>query len=112
MIGLHKSRRLSYYNILYMEETKTKGTWGGKREGAGRKPKPKPTRGGKREGAGRKKGTHIKENPLTSHLSFRCSADTLRRAQLLREQTKGDDVPFNRLFELWVESIAKDYGIE
>ena len=72
----------------------------------------KERRGGARPGAGRKKGVHIKENPLIAHISFRASEDTLRRVKELREQTKEDDIPFNRLFELWVEELAKDYGIE
>lgn len=77
--------------------------------------KKKGSWGGKREGAGRKKGVsigHIKEDPMTAHVSFRTHGNTLRRVQQLREITKNDDVPFNRMFEAWVEDIAKEYGIE
>jgi hypothetical protein len=68
--------------------------------------------GGRREGAGRKKGTKMVENPISEHLSFRVTADTLRRVKALREMTKEDDLSFNRQFELWVKDIAQDYGIE
>ena len=37
---------------------------------------------------------------------------TQRRIKELREATKSDEMPFNRMFESWVEDMAKEYGIE
>ena len=81
-----------------MEEEVKKRQWGGKRAGAGRKK-------GKRIG-------HIKENPKSEHITFRVTANTTRRIKQLRELTKDDAMPFNRMFEAWVEEYAKDYGLE
>lgn len=73
--------------------------------------KTKPTWGGRRAGAGRKKGTKMVEDPISEHLSFRVRKDTLQRVRALRELTKNDTMPFNRMFEAWVEDMARDYGI-
>lgn len=75
------------------EKEKNESGWGGKREGAGRKAR----------GAAA---------PLVAQDVFRVTADTHRRITELRQATKDDDIPFNRMFELWVEGLAKDYGIE
>ena len=74
----------------------------------------KENRGGKREGAGRKKGTCTiyEGEALTSQLTLRVRAITSERIKQLRELTKGDTMPFNRMLESWVEDLAKDYGIE
>ena len=77
----------------YVRQTKNPKGWGGKREGAGN----------------RAKGA---DGPLTSQDVFRVTADTHRRIKALRELTAQDDKPFNRMFELWVEDLAKDYGID
>ena len=74
-------------------------------------------RGGRREGAGRKKGVQVGpyrggESMLTENDTFRVSADTHRRIKQLREMTKGDTMPFNRMFEVWVKQLASEYGIE
>jgi len=73
-------------------EKKKKGTWGGKREGAGRKP--------------------MGEEAHTSPVFFSVRPGILRKVQGLREATKQDDMPFNRMFEKWVEDLAQEYGIE
>lgn len=73
-------------------EKKKKGTWGGKREGAGRKP--------------------MGEEAHTAPVFFRVKPGIHRKVLALREATKQDDMPFNRMFEQWVEDMAKDYGIE
>lgn len=85
-----------------------------KKRGRGRPPKEKPKEhegwGGKREGAGRKaKGATA---PLVAHVTIRVTDATMRRVQQLRESTKQDELPFNRMFEKWVEEYAKEYGIE
>ena len=72
----------------------------------------KNTHGGRREGAGRKKGVQIKANPRTHHFSFGVSEQAIRRANELRKLTKHDDVPFVEMLELWIEDLAKEYGIE
>ena len=78
--------------------------------------KTKGTHGGKREGAGRKKGWtgHYKkmDNPHTKMLPFRVTENTYRRVKELRELTKDDTMPFVAMFEDWVKEIATDYGIE
>lgn len=75
-----------------------------------RKKKEKDPRGGAREGAGRKRldptGVRL------DHATFSISAETARRIKALREATKNDDLPFNRMFEKWVEELAEAYGIE
>lgn len=99
---------------------KKQSSWGGKREGAGRKrvnpPKPKPaekgTWGGRREGAGRKAGVKIVENPRNTMLPFRVSELTAQRVKALRELTKQDEMPFVTMLENWVADLAKEYGIE
>ena len=73
-------------------EKKKKGTWGGPRPGSGRK--------------------SLGDNAIKAPLSFRVKPATLRRVRALREATRQDDMPFNRMFEQWVEDMAKDYGIE
>lgn len=73
-------------------EKKEKGSWGGRRAGAGRKP--------------------LGEDATKVHISFRVRPTTLRRVRALREATKQDDMPFNRMFEKWVEDLAQKYGIE
>ena len=72
--------------------------------------KKKETRGGARPGAGRK--PMETEKKLSVHISFRASLATDRRIRALREATKNDDLPFNRMFEKWVEELAEAYGIE
>lgn len=75
----------------------------------------KNTHGGRREGAGRKKGVKvgpIKDNPKSAGVTFRVSEKTLRQIRELRELTKEDEINFNGMFCLWVEALAKDYGIE
>ena len=87
--------------------------WGGAREGAGRKPKPQQPiepkgRGGKREGAGRKPS----ENPRVEHVVIATTKTILQKVQQLRDATKHDELPFNRMFDKWVEDLAAEYGIE
>ena len=79
-----------------------------------KKKRKKEHRGGVREGAGRKKGTYTayEGDTLSEMLSLRVRGVTKRRVQDLRELTKHDDMPFNRLFEAWVEELAKNYGLE
>lgn len=72
----------------------------------------KPSWGGRREGAGRKKGFKLVENPKNTMLPFRVSEATARRIKQLRELTKQDDMPFVDTFEKWVEEYAQSYGIE
>ncbi len=79
------------------------------------KPKKKDGRGGKREGAGRKSGvgvTYESKEPLDEQVTMRVRAITKSRVVKLREATRDDDVPFNRMFEDWVADYAKQYGIE
>ena len=76
-----------------------------------------PNWGGKREGAGRKKGVKVgaykgRKDVLTENDTFRVSKDTHRRIKQLRELTKQDTMPFNRMFEAWVEEMASNYGID
>lgn len=78
---------------------------------------PAPIRGGARKGAGRKAGVSVGPynatgKALSKSASFCINEDTYRRIKELREMTKDDTLPFNRMFEAWVEEIAKDYGIE
>ncbi len=75
-----------------------------------RKKKEKDPRGGAREGAGRK--PKWAEGPLNSQVVMRISEATNKRIHALREATKNDDLPFNRMFEKWVEELAEAYGIE
>lgn len=94
-----------------MATTKTTTT---KKRGPGRPRKEQPKEhegwGGKREGAGRKaRGATA---PLIGHVTFRTTGMTVSRVQALREATKQDEMPFNRMFEAWVEDYAKQYGIE
>ena len=88
-----------------MEETKKR---------RGRPPKKVENRGGKREGAGRKKGacTIYEGEALTAQLTLRVRAITSQRIKQLRELTKDDTMPFNRMLEAWVEELAQDYGLE
>lgn len=91
------------------ESTKAKAT---KKKRVRRK---KETRGGKREGAGRKKGvgiTYSGGEMLSAHLSIRVREITNTRVKQLRELTKQDDMPFNRMFESWVADLAQEYGLE
>lgn len=77
--------------------------------------KKKDGRGGRREGAGRKPGVKIgpiKENPRNRSTAFSVSEKTLKQIWQLRELTRDDEVDFNKMFILWVEQTAKDYGIE
>ena len=67
--------------------------WGGKREGAGSKPK-------------------YGEEPLSSRLSMRVRTKTRERVDQLRELTKNDAMPFNQMFESWVADLAGDYGLD
>ena len=80
----------------------------------GRPPKKKDNRGGKREGAGRKGGYSVvyPDEQLTAQATFRVRAITHQRIKQLRELTKEDEMPFNRMFEAWVEEYAQSYGIE
>ena len=78
-------------------------------------PKPKKKRknerrGGAREGAGRK--TAYGGELLSATATFVVREITKQRINQLRELTKHDDMPFNRLFEAWVEELAKNYGLE
>lgn len=72
----------------------------------------KERRGGRREGAGRKKGFRLKENPRNDSVSFAVSEKTLNQIRSLRELTKDDELNFNSMFILWVEEVAKDYGLD
>ena len=85
-----------------------------KKRGRGRPPKKKENRGGKREGAGRKGGYSVAypDEQLTAQATFRVRAITHQRIKQLRELTMQDEMPFNRMFEAWVEQYAKDYGLE
>lgn len=85
-----------------------------KKRGRGRPPKKKDNRGGKREGAGRKGGYSVvyPDEQLTAQATFRVRAITHQRIKQLRELTKDDEMPFNRMFEAWVEEYAQSYGIE
>ena len=76
--------------------------------------KPKGTHGGRREGAGRKKGYSVAypNETLSGQVVIRIRAITQERIKQLRELTKDDAMPFNRMFEAWVEEYAKDYGLE
>lgn len=91
-----------------MAETTTK------KRGRGRPPKKVEHRGGKREGAGRKGGYSVAypDEQLTAQATFRVRAITHERIKKLREATKQEEMPFNRMFEAWVEERAQDYGIE
>lgn len=98
------------------EETKRKVGRPRKAEGAPTAPYYKKKNkahigwGGKREGAGKKaKGA---TGPLDAQVVMRITADTYRRIKALRDATADDDVPFNRMFELWVQELATEYGIE
>lgn len=85
-----------------------------KKRGRGRPPKKVENRGGKREGAGRKGGYSLAypDEQLSAQATFRVRTITLERIRQLRELTKDDEMPFNRMFEKWVEEYAQDYGIE
>lgn len=85
-----------------------------KKRGRGRPPKKVEHRGGKREGAGRKGGFSVAypDEQLTAQATFRVRAITHQRIKQLRELTKDDEMPFNRMFEAWVEEYAQSYGIE
>ena len=77
-----------------MKKTEKKGGWGGRRKGAGR-----PV------------GSGTKENPRNENVTFRVSEKTLGQIRQLRELTKEDEMDFNQMFVLWVEDMAKDYGL-
>lgn len=81
-----------------------------KKRGRGRPPKKVENRGGKREGAGRK--PKYDGDAMSAHITFRVKEATYHRVRQLRELTKDDEMPFNRMFEKWVEEYAQDYGIE
>lgn len=85
-----------------------------KKRGRGRPPKKVEKRGGKREGAGRKKGQGMtyEGEYLSAQVVMRIRPITHERIKQLREATKDDTMPFNRMFEQWVEEYAKDYGID
>lgn len=85
-----------------------------KKRGRGRPPKKVEHRGGKREGAGRKGGYSVAypDEQLTAQVTIRVRAITHERIKKLRELTKEDTMPFNRMFESWVEEYAQTYGIE
>lgn len=88
-----------------------------KKRGRGRPPKKVEHRGGKREGAGRKKGVAVgpyKDSGelVTAHITINVREVTKERVKSLREATKQEETPFNRMFEKWVEERAQDYGIE
>ena len=76
-------------------KTKKKSSWGGRREGAGRKP-----------------GSGTMENPRTENVTFRVSRRTLGKIRQLREITREDETNFNAMFTQWVDDLADDYGIE
>ena len=77
-----------------MKKTEKKGGWGGRRDGAGRKP-----------------GTRMVENPKTENVTFRGSERTLGQIRQLRELTREDEMDFNAMFIAWVEDLASDYGL-
>jgi len=85
-----------------------------KKRGRGRPPKKVEHRGGRREGAGRKGGYSVAypDEQLTAQVTIRVRAITHERIKKLRELTKEDTMPFNRMFESWVEEYAQTYGIE
>lgn len=76
--------------------------------------KKKSNRGGARPGAGRKPGFSkaYAGEQLTGQVVIRIREITQTRIKQLREATKDDAMPFNRMFEAWVEDMAKEYGIE
>lgn len=76
--------------------------------------RPKGQHGGRREGAGRKKGVGVVYDGvmLSSQVTFRVRDITKARIARLREVTQHDTVPFNRMFEDWVEETAGNYGFE
>ena len=74
------------------KSSKTAG-WGGRRDGAGRKPGP------------------MKENPRNENVTFRVSAKTLGQIRQLRDLTREDEMDFNAMFVAWVEEMAGDYGL-
>lgn len=80
----------------------------------GRPRKKKENRGGARVGAGRKGGYSIAypDEQLKGQVVIRIRTITQERIKQLRELTKQDTMPFNRMFEEWVEEVARDYGIE
>ena len=49
---------------------------------------------------------------MTHTTAIRVTEESDRRIRALREATKDDDLPFNRLFEEWVKELAEAYGIE
>lgn len=73
--------------------------------------KKKPSWGGRREGAGRKVGTKLVENPRNKGVTFMVSEKMLSQIRQLREATKQDEVTFNEMFVKWVAGVAEDYGI-
>ena len=85
-----------------------------KKRGRGRPPKKVEHRGGKREGAGRKGGYSVAypDEQLSAQVVIRVRTITNQRIRQLREATRQDELPFNRMFEKWVEDYAKEYGIE
>ena len=85
-----------------------------KKRGRGRPPKKVEHRGGKREGAGRKGGYSVAypDEQLSAQVVIRVRTITHQRIRQLREATRQDELPFNRMFEKWVEDYAKEYGIE
>ena len=80
----------------------------------GRPRKKVEHRGGKREGAGRKGGYSLAypDEQLSAQVAIRVRAITYTRIKQLRELTAQDELPFNRMFEKWVEEYARSYGIE
>ena len=85
-----------------------------KKRGVGRPRKKVENRGGVRVGAGRRGGFSVAypDEQLTGQVVIRIRAITHQRIKQLREATKNDTMPFNRMFEAWVEDMAKEYGIE
>lgn len=69
----------------------------------------KDNRGGRRAGAGRKPRG---EKSRSTMLPFRVTEDTARRIKALREMTKDDTMDFVDMLEDWVRELAGDYGIE
>ncbi len=96
------------------EEIKKRGRGRPRKGEVVAKPKKHPKWGGKREGAGRKKGVPVKSagEVLSAQEVIRVRAITHTRVQQLRELTKNDDMPFNRMFESWVADLAQEYGLE
>lgn len=87
-------------------ETKPRNpNWGGRREGAGRKPKKPERRGGKREGAGRKP---FMENPKSKNITLPITEDTRRKCDLLKERGFKLSEQFARL----VNDLCELMGIE